>query len=615
MPRPRPARLALQPLEDRSVPATFNVTTTLDVFDPTDGKRSLREAITAANNLAGADVIVVPAGVFKVALAGAGEDANLTGDFDVTDTVTIRGAGAGLTAIDGQQLDRVFDVSDTAPGSITVVLEKLTVRNGNVTGHGGGVQVGNANLVVRDAAVTGSRASLTGGGVSNGAAPGTGNVTLVRTTVGRNLAGTEGGGLSVRSPSVLTLKDSTVRRNVAGGSGGGILAFAATLTNSTVSGNAADNGGGIAATTATLTNSTVNGNSARLLSGGGIAAPTANLTNCTVSGNTATTNGGGINATTANLTNSTVSGNIATEDGGGISAFAATLTTSTVSGNTAGNAGGGISAVTATLTNSTVSGNAAAVGGGIAAPTANLTNSTVSGNRADTTGGGINATTATLTDCTVSGNTATTTFGGGISAITATLVRSTVSGNTATTNGGGINATTANLTNSTVSGNSARSIGGGLFATTATLLNCTVVENLALFGGGLFHNPGGTFSVKNTIVALNLVDFAGTAPDVSGAFTSQGHNLIGDGTGGTGFTSGVGDMVGTSVNPIDPKLGALANNGGRTKTHALLAGSRAIDRGDNAGVPGSDQRGPGFPRRKDGNGDGVATVDIGAFEK
>jgi predicted outer membrane repeat protein len=510
-------RLRVERLEDRTVPATFNVTTALDEVTPGDGRRSLREAVTAANSNPGADVIVVPAGVFKVALAR--DNGNLTGDFDVTDSVTIRGAGAGLTAIDGQQLDRVFDVSGTAPGSITVVLEKLTVRNGNVTGHGGGVQVGNANLVVRDAAVTGSRASLTGGGVSNGAAPGTGNVTLVRTTVGRNLAGTEGGGLSVRSPSVLTLKDSTVRRNVAGGSGGGILAFAATLT------------------------------------------------------------------------------------------------TSTVSGNTAGNAGGGISAVTATLTNSTVSGNAAAVGGGIAAPTANLTNSTVSGNRADTTGGGINATTATLTDCTVSGNTATTTFGGGISAITATLVRSTVSGNTATTNGGGINATTANLTNSTVSGNSARSIGGGLFATTATLLNCTVVENLALFGGGLFHNPGGTFSVKNTIVALNLVDFAGTAPDMSGAFTSQGHNLIGDGTGGTGFTSGVGDMVGTSVNPIDPKLGALANNGGRTKTHALLTGSRAIDRGDNAGVPGSDQRGPGFPRRKDGNGDGVATVDIGAFER
>ena len=79
---------------------------------------------------------------------------------------------------------------------------------------------------------------------------------------------------------------------------------------------------------------------------------------------------------------------------------------------------------------------------------------------------------------------------------------------------------------------------------------------------------------------------------MSGAFTSQGHNLIGDGTGGTGFTNGVnGDIVGTSVNPIDPKLGPLKNNGGRTKTHALLAGSPAIDAGDNAGVPATDQRG------------------------
>ena len=76
------------------------------MVDPADGKRSLREAITAANTLAGADVIVLPAGVFKIALAGAGEDGNATGDFDITGAVTIRGAGAGLTIIDGQQLDR-----------------------------------------------------------------------------------------------------------------------------------------------------------------------------------------------------------------------------------------------------------------------------------------------------------------------------------------------------------------------------------------------------------------------------------------------------------------------------------------------------------------------------
>jgi parallel beta-helix repeat protein/predicted outer membrane repeat protein len=487
-------RLRVERLEDRAVPATFNVTTALDGVTSGDGRRSLREAITAANSNPGADVIVVPAGVFRIALAGAGEDANLTGDFDVTGAVTIRGAGAGLTVIDGQQLDRVFDVFGTAPGSIAVLLQGVAVRNGNVTGHGGGVQVGNANLVVRDGTVTGNRASLTGGGVSNGAAPGTENVTLVRTTVGRNVAGTDGGGLSVFGTSVLTLRDSTVRRNVAASSGGGISAGTATLTNSTVSGNIANVGGGIRASTANLTNSTVSGNSAAAF-GGGIRAETATLTGCTVSGNTA----------------------------------------------------------------------------------------------ADGDGGGIRAQTATLTNCTVSGNTA--------------------------TDGGGIIASVARLTNSTVSGNTAGSEGGGVDAFTATLLNCTVVENIAHTGGGLFHNPGGgTFSVRNTLIALNLVDFAGAGPDVSGEFTSQGHNLIGIGTGGTGFT-GVGDIVGTSANPIDPKLGTLANNGGRTMTHALLAGSRAIDRGDNAGVPASDQRGPGFPRKKDGNGDGLATVDIGAFER
>jgi hypothetical protein len=102
---------------------------------------------------------------------------------------------------------------------------------------------------------------------------------------------------------------------------------------------------------------------------------------------------------------------------------------------------------------------------------------------------------------------------------------------------------------------------------------------------------------------------------VSGAdFTSQGHNLVGDRTGSTGFSNGVnGDIVGLADNPIDPKLGPLANNGGRTKTHALLAGSRAIDTGDNSLLPQTDQR--GLPRAKDGNGDGSKIVDIGAFEK
>src|SRR5262245_50088938 len=106
----RPFRLRVESLEDRTAPATFMVNTTQDEVVAGDGKLSLREAITRANDLAGADEIILPAGVFKLAIPGTSEDGNTTGDLDVTDAVTIRGAGRNLTFIDGQQLDRVFEL-------------------------------------------------------------------------------------------------------------------------------------------------------------------------------------------------------------------------------------------------------------------------------------------------------------------------------------------------------------------------------------------------------------------------------------------------------------------------------------------------------------------------
>jgi hypothetical protein len=145
-----------------------------------------------------------------------------------------------------------------------------------------------------------------------------------------------------------------------------------------------------------------------------------------------------------------------------------------------------------------------------------------------------------------------------------------------------------------------------------TLLNATVVRNTARNGGGVFHYGSNPANVKNTIIALNTVAAGGEGPDANGAFTSGGHNLIGIYNGSTGF--GVsGDLVGTAQNPRDPKLGALRNNGGPTLTHALLPGSRAIDRGDNAGAPRADQRGVKRPRNGDRNRSRV--VDIGAFER
>src|SRR5215470_3607719 len=79
--RPRPG---LEWLEGRAVPATFTVTTTLDAV-AADGKMSLREAISAANAHPGADTIVVPAGVYRLALAGA-DNTNAAGDLDVLGT-------------------------------------------------------------------------------------------------------------------------------------------------------------------------------------------------------------------------------------------------------------------------------------------------------------------------------------------------------------------------------------------------------------------------------------------------------------------------------------------------------------------------------------------------
>jgi hypothetical protein len=92
-----------------------------------------------------------------------------------------------------------------------------------------------------------------------------------------------------------------------------------------------------------------------------------------------------------------------------------------------------------------------------------------------------------------------------------------------------------------------------------------------------------------------------TRGDLSGVLTSQGHNLIGDSSGGSGYDK-------SDCLDVDPRLDRLKNNGGTTVTHALLPGSPAINAGDNTGARQWDQRGPGFQRIVNG------TIDIGAFE-
>ena len=185
---------------------------------------------------------------------------------------------------------------------------------------------------------------------------------------------------------------------------------------------------------------------------------------------------------------------------------------------------------------------------------------------------------------------------------------------------------TLNVTNSTISGNTAPS-GGGIynaFGHSVNIASSTITANEAngtgeFQQGGGITNFGGTVTVKNSIVAGNATT-TGDNPDVrsdgnagGAAFYSLGYNLIGIVGTATGFGA-VGDQVGTVGSPADPLLSPLANNGGPTRTHALVPGSPAIDAGDNEGAPANDQRGVGFPRVVDGDGDGRATIDIGALE-
>lgn len=227
--------------------------------------------------------------------------------------------------------------------------------------------------------------------------------------------------------------------------------------------------------------------------------------------------------------------------------------------------------------------------------TLQITNSTIADNKARSAGGISNTGALTIEGSTLNGNQATIGNAGAI-----------------------LNTGMLSVTNSTISGNSARGTGGGITNSgTATLTSLTVTNNTSSInpanagGGGIQNNA--TLNLFNTIVAGNAASSPSTNVDVNNFGTITGsYNLIGRGA--QGLTNGEnGNQVGTNENPIDPRLGGLANNGGSTQTHALLPDSPAIDKGNAAGT---DQRGSvrpinftSVPNAAGGNG-----ADIGAYE-
>jgi hypothetical protein len=384
----------------------------------------------------------------------------------------------------------------------------------------------------------------------------------------------------------------------------------------------------------TLQETTVSGGvSPKVYNGGGVAnyGGTLTITNSTIAGNgnsfVVVGSAGGVhNSGTFNMINSIISGNgnynyFGSYGAGGVSNSGTfTMTASTIANNVTGwrgSAGGVDNSGTFNMINSLISDNGNDYGsaGGVSnSGTFSMIDSTISGNRTNTYHSFANA-------------------GGVSNSGTFSMTNSTISGNDTSSlrqyygAGGVSNSGTFSMINSTISGNAARSdlgsngagAGGvenlGIFS----MINSTILVNDASgHGSGGVWNEG-TLTLAGTLLSGNI----GGAPEIInfGTVVADNYNLFGfNGNAGvTGFSPGpkdivpsVGMQLSNILNPV------LAFKGGPTQTHALVPGSPAIDAGGTACTDANgnplltDQR--GRPRIVDGNRDGTARCDIGAFE-
>ncbi len=551
--------------------ATFTVTNTNNT-----GVGSLRQAILDATAAAGSDTIVFDASFStprNIVLASI----IVYNPANSADLLTITGPGASLLTIDGNNVTALFRIETNDQMSFSGITFTRAV-NGAIISEG--------TLSVDNAAF-----------VSNVAA------------------------IDIESNAVQTSVTNSVFTSNTAGFGAAILSNAGPLTitnctftgNTATSGSATGQGGGAihqnSSGTTTITNSTFTGNAEIGGSGGGGAirnrGGTMNIIGSTFTNNTGLDGGGAISGGgPLTITRSTFTGNSASGpnaqqsgqgSGGAISAGGTvTVTDSVFTGNSAVNFGGAVYTIgTFTVTNSTFSNN-----------TAN-TNNDNSG-----TGGGFYIRSdgrVTVSNSTISGNVANKDVGTGTSA----------------GHGGGFFVEGAlTLDNSTVSGNVAGLDYGGIVDTNAGgsadqvhISNSTIVNNQAGGNCGGFGiasvSDGGQQSVRNTIIANNTSNGAAQDIRTASALNSLGYNLIENINGAT-----IVNITTGNIHNQDPLLGPLQNNGGNsTLSHAPLAGSPVIDKG-NSGTVLVDQR--EFPRPYDyaavSNASGSDGTDIGAIE-
>lgn len=458
---------------------------------------------------------------FDAALAGATITLASTlqlSNATLGESIRIQGPAGGIT-LTGGGAAAMFSVFRILQGT-TVALADLTIANGVAPEAQGDISGGGAVF---------NRGSLTVSGVTFRDNASTG-------------AATYGG--AIHNEGTLVITGSSFLRN----SGKGVA-------NDTSGGFSTGYGGAITndAGSATITDTLFENNEADL--GGAIYnEATLTIAGCTFTGNVVHSNdGGALYSFGGNYTisDSTFTGNHAEGIRGGGAIFSYTFGT-----------------VVNQVLRSSFTENQARNGGGIYNYVGYLTieGSSFERNFATSTGaaagaGVCNTGFMTISDSTIADNTnlGPSSYGGGIyNAQALTIVNSTVAGN--------------KTTGSSVAG------GGGIYSSgPLTLSYVTIASNSSGQGGGIWQ-PSGTLTLRSTLIAQNT---APTSSDVSGIVAAGSDNLVGDGTGMTGLTNGIaGNQVGTTAAPIDPRLGPLGFHGGLARTIGLLAGSPALQAGN-----------------------------------
>ncbi len=543
--RPRPTQSTIPPFEPPTG-AVITVTSQADDLEKNDNC-SLREAIQAANTDTrvdqcpagdGKDLIVLESGVYTMSIEGVGEDENITGDFDILSSMVVRGAGADLTLINANSIDRVLHIHEGAEVDILDV----TLSNGEPTygEPGGGLyNLGAVTLTAtiishnfagdsisyRTTGYTNTNGGF-GGGVAN-----EGSMVLLGSTVVGNQCGRDelepvpygvgGAGGGIYNSGDLSVIHSDVVSNTAGTGG--------SVKTGTVYGSGGDGGGIFNIGHLSVVYSVISAD--RVGSGGWY------LQEPYLDG----TGGGIVNTGVATVTNSRLQANI----GSGL-----------------------LNLGTASLIASEIDHNR------------NLDNSVFQHPqhiRIGSGGGLANYGTLAMTNTTVSHNQ---------SADGDTSYIGLIPG----CDGGGIfNAGSLSLENCTISQNMAgeQSDYWGM-----DWYECVYADCNGGSGGGVANQ--GHMEVHNSIIAQNHVFDNGTSPDCLGEVDSQGHNLIGEPYGCLLY--GVRDQ---DVYHQYAWLAPLADNGGPTPTHALFPQSPALNTGSCTTVDGTpiteDQRGE--PRR------------------